>query len=351
MNRPIKVLVVDDSAWMRKLISEIIDTIEEMEVVGKARNGEVALKLIETIKPDLITLDLEMPMMNGLETLRELEKQERDTLKVIVISSQYDQMKTMEALESGAEDFIRKPVNIQKTYATFKKELEQKIWDLFETDRNEKMSSLERDTALEKESIQKLLPRKLSAIVIGASTGGPKALTRLVKKLPKTLAVPVFIVQHMPEGFTASFAERLNQLASVPVTEAQEGMPIEAGTVYLAPGGFHMVLKDRSIRLTKEKKLHGVRPAVDLLFASAAQIYGEGLVGVILTGMGRDGTEGCREVQLHGGYTLAQNRETSVIYGMPRNAIENGVINQIADLDKIGICLNRMADSINEAKL
>lgn len=115
MNRPIKVLVVDDSAWMRKLISEIIDTIEEMEVVGKARNGEVALKLIETIKPDLITLDLEMPMMNGLETLRELEKQERDTLKVIVISSQYDQMKTMEALESGAEDFIRKPVNIQKT--------------------------------------------------------------------------------------------------------------------------------------------------------------------------------------------------------------------------------------------
>ena len=342
LKKSIRVLVVDDSAWMRKIISETINDIPGLTCVGKARNGQVALDMIEKVKPDVMTLDMEMPVLNGLETLKHLNEMAHRPLKVIMISSVDDQRTTVDALELGAVDFIKKPLNLARTYEQFKSKLKNHITILFEDKMKPKKMERKIEPTIPIMVAKVNEPQALKAIVIGASTGGPKALVTVIQSLPKELDVPVLIVQHMPEGFTASFSERLNQLAEVPVFEAIDGMPIQAGVVYVAPGGWHMLVKDGKIRLNKQNKLHGVRPAVDYLFDSAATQYGNGLVGVILTGMGRDGTAGCRSILKHGGYTIAQNQETSVVFGMPASAIKEGTINKVAGLEDISLLLNKM---------
>lgn len=336
----IKVLIVDDSALMRKVLGNMVQEIDGLDLVEVARNGKDALRLLERMKPDIITLDVEMPVMDGLDTLKEIK--EKYDIPVIMLSSRSDKEVTIQALEWGAVDFLEKPVNIQQNWELFTKDLEQRLKVHF-VDRKPVMGQKRRkENQQQNDSINALKAKEIEAVVIGASTGGPKALVQVIRALPSTLSVPVFIVQHMPAGFTASFARRLNSASSVNVVEAYDGQKVEKGTVYLAPGGYHMTIYKGKIVLDERAKIHGVRPAVDYLFESASQKYRENLLGVILTGMGNDGTAGCRSVKEAGGYIMTQDKESSVVYGMPRNAAEKGYSDRIANLSEIADTVKEM---------
>ncbi|MGN9164778.1 protein-glutamate methylesterase/protein-glutamine glutaminase [Tissierellaceae bacterium HCP3S3_D8] len=331
----IRLLIVDDSAFMRKIISDIVTEIQGIEVVGIARNGMDALDIIPRFKPDIITLDIEMPKLDGIETLKIIKK--KSNIPVIMLSSRTGMDITIEALQIGAEDFIEKPKDLESGFADFKTELEMKIKSVVcKTSRCDELKI--RDVlprAIER-------PKDVDAVVIGASTGGPKALVTLISQLPKDIEVPIFIVQHMPKGFTTSFAERLDGESEVRVVEGEDGMRVEKGVVYLAPGDYHMTIERGKIRLSSQEKMHGVRPAVDYLFRSAVRYYGDRLLGIVLTGMGRDGTAGMASIKESGGYNIVQNEETCVVYGMPGNAVAKGVVDEIMSLEDISSTLNEI---------
>lgn len=322
---------------MRKIITETIASIDGLEVIGTARNGRDALKAIPLLQPDVITLDIEMPGLNGLETL-EIIKKEHD-VPVIMMSSFSGEDNTIAALDLGAMDFIEKPHDIRNQTDVFKNEVAEKIKPLFEQKNTER--SIEK-TLVQKGELENRLPKKIKAIVIGASTGGPKALFSIIRSLPENLTFPIFIVQHMPKGFTTSFSKRLDKESTATVVEAEDGMAIKGGMVYVAPGGYHMLIKNNCIKLTEADKIHGVRPAVDYLFETAAEAYGRNLASFILTGMGQDGARGLAEIKKAGGFTVAQNQETSIVYGMPGNAVQKGVIDEIASLNEISELINWM---------
>lgn len=331
----IKVLTVEDSTLIRLIINNTIKDMEGIELVGTAENGQVALEKIKELKPDIITLDLVMPVMNGIETLKQLRK--FTDIPVIILSARSDMRTTIEALELGAQDFLTKPESISKNKREFKRNLEARFRALVQNDHTLPIVSkkVETDTKPNRKQKQKHETKEVEAVVIGASTGGPKMLTALIKTLPSTLSVPIFIVQHMPAGFTASFAKRLNTLADVTVVEAEQDMVIEPGTVYLAPGGRHMVINGSRIKLLDTAKVHSVKPAIDPMFHSAIDVYGRNILAVIMTGMGRDGAQGCVEVKNAGGYVIAQNEATSVVYGMPKSAVETGAVDAILSIDEI----------------
>ncbi|QIL49818.1 chemotaxis response regulator protein-glutamate methylesterase [Vagococcus hydrophili] len=330
-----KVMVVDDSAFMRKVLSDQVNQISNVVVSATARSGEDALLKLKKIQPDLITLDIEMSGINGLETLKIIKRE--FNIPVIMLSSHSGEEMTITCLENGAMDFVEKPSNISKIEDSFKEELEKKIKSIIV-----KPGSVE---VIKEVKVvgEKRFPNKVRGIVIGSSTGGPKALMEIIKYIPKTLNVPIFIVQHMPSGFTKSFSKRMNTEANVEVVEAKHLELIRPGVVYIAPGDYHMRIDQRRIYLTnEEKKINSVRPAVDPLFESASKVYGKSLVGIILTGMGSDGAEGMKIIANNKGYTIAQDRETSVVYGMPRRAVELGVVDEILSLDMIGTKLDWM---------
>lgn len=335
----IKVMVVDDSAFMRKIISDMIARQKDMEVVGKARNGLDALEKIEALQPDVITLDIEMPQMDGLTTLKKIHSQY--DIPVIMLSSLTvrGSQSTMEALASGAMDFIAKPsgaANVE--IIQIEEELTEKIRHI-----SFSRSKVHKTREIIKHNPSFEFPKSnYGAIVIGASTGGPKTLFEIVSNLPTSKTMPIFIVQHMPMGFTTSFAERLNNHCSLLVKEATDGEEIIRGQVYIAPGDYHMTLEGNRIRLNQQNKIWGVRPAVDYLFESAARIYGERLLGVILTGMGKDGTEGMKEIKKYHGTNIAQSKESSIIFGMPGSAIASGVVDQILSLEEISLRINEI---------
>ncbi|SIO27260.1 two-component system, chemotaxis family, response regulator CheB [Carnobacterium alterfunditum] len=333
----IKVLVVDDSPFMRKIITETITSIDGLEVIGTARNGRDALKAIPQLQPDVITLDIEMPGLNGLETLEIIKKEHN--VPVIMMSSFSGEDNTIAALDLGAMDFIEKPHDIRNQSEVFKNEVADKIKPLFE---QKKMDMPVEKSLLQINGLEKRLPKKIKAITIGASTGGPKALFSIIRSLPENLSFPIFIVQHMPKGFTTSFSKRLDKESNATVVEAEEGMAIKGGIVYVAPGGYHMLIENNRIKLNEADKIHGVRPAVDYLFETAAAAYGSNLASFILTGMGQDGASGLAEIKKAGGFTVAQNRETSIVYGMPGNAVQKGVIDEIASLNEISELINWM---------
>lgn len=332
----IKVLVVDDSALMRKIISDMINQEENMCVAGTAKDGEELLEKIETLRPDIITLDVEMPKLNGIEALLEMKKRRID-IPVIMLSSVSSKgpMLTMQCLEAGAFDFIPKPSGeISLDISKVKSELAEKINLAYE----KSLSSVEPINTEEKKPEEKTAaaPVKINAVVIGASTGGPRALYAVITKLPEDLGVPVFIVQHMPEGFTKAFADRLNTNSRMKVQEASHLQPVEINNVYVAPGGYHMeVGADCKIHLNREPSIWGVRPAADRLFSSAAEVYGSGLLSIVLTGMGRDGAKGTEDVKNAGGTTISEDKSTCVIYGMPKAAYETGKVDFVSPVDKI----------------
>lgn len=325
----IKVLTVEDSTLIRTIINNTIKMMDGIDLIGTAENGKEALLKIRELKPDIITLDMVMPVMDGLETLEKLR--EFSNIPVIVLSARNDKNTTIRALENGAQDFLTKPESITKNRDQFKNDLEMRIKALVDCP-PQTTSFIDREGT--KHSVTTPV-EKINTIVIGASTGGPKVISSLIQSLPSSLSLPVFIVQHMPKGFTASFAERLNTVSSVSVVEATDRMPVERGKVYVAPGGYHMLVEDRMIRLLDTDKIHGVKPAVDPLFESVIQTYGKKTLAILLTGMGKDGAKGCLAVKKAGGYVLAQNEKSCVVYGMPRHATELGAVDELLSIDEI----------------
>lgn len=358
MVQKVSVMVVDDSALMRKMISDMINMEDDMEVIAIARNGEDLLEKLKKQVPDVITLDIEMPKMNGIEALKKIMELKIPT-KVIMISSltQDGAEETMECLENGAIDFVPKPsgsislnINVVREILVSKIRgirfvrktssiSNTKYVDIKEDKKREihRVSTVlkirERDSMPKAIRSKEIGNKKISAIVMGASTGGPKALFNVITNLPEKLGVPVLVVQHMPEGFTKAFAERLDKFSKVKVVEAREGMSIEKDVVYIAPGGKHMeISRNKTITLNLEPPMWGVRPAVDKLFISGAKVYGENLLGIILTGMGRDGADGIIEVKKAGGATISEDESTCIIYGMPKAAYETNMIDEVIPL-------------------
>lgn len=339
MNEKIRVLVVDDSAFMRKMISDMLSSQSDIEVIDTARDGEAAILKTAALKPDVITLDVEMPKKNGLEALKEIKK--ISTAQVIMLSSLTSEGSsiTIEALHFGAFDFIQKPSGaISLDIDKVKDDLIEKV-RYSKTYKiklqNTKTQYTTKTEKIIKTSEYKITTDKIEAVVIGASTGGPRVLYDLITKLPYDLNIPVFVVQHMPAGFTKAFAERINKNTQLTVIEATDGDLIQPNKVYIAPGGYHMYVNRNNIKLDLAPTIHGVRPAVDKLFFSAANSYNGRLLACILTGMGKDGAEGIKVIKNLGGYTIAQDEESSTVYGMPKAAFETGCIDIVLPESKI----------------
>ncbi len=347
--KKIKVMVVDDSAFMRKVIADILERDPEIEVVYKARNGLDATEKVKQFSPDVMTLDVEMPGLNGLQTLEWL--MENHPLPVVMVSSltQEGTDTTIRALEQGAVDVIGKPSG------SISLDIDKVGDDLIGKVKGAARSKILRQPALK--SIKPLpqpdfsrrlqIPRNKSSgnvrklILVGTSTGGPKALQHLLSGFPSDINAAILIVQHMPAGFTQSLANRLDSLYSIRVVEAKDGQEIENGTAYIAPGDFHMeVVRDirgaLAIRLNQEPPRGGHRPSVNVLFESAAKIADIDKYVVIMTGMGNDGTQGLIELSKSGiRLAIAEDRSTCVVYGMPRAAAETGHVDHILPLTDI----------------
>ncbi|WP_018922533.1 protein-glutamate methylesterase/protein-glutamine glutaminase [Salsuginibacillus kocurii] len=319
----IKVLVVDDSAFMRKVLSDFIDTSLNMEVKATARNGEDALKKLSQERFDVITLDIEMPVLDGLATLQAI--MEHDRIPTIMVSSTtaLGTENTIKALSLGAVDVVRKPGGaISLSMEEVKEELLQKI----ETAASINLNKLEKRPARKRSAAPlSFEPDGKKLVLIGTSTGGPKALQQVLTDLPRDFSVPVLIVQHMPPKFTKSLAARLNSLTSLTVKEGEDGEIVQNRTIYIAPGGSHMEVKmtgrSVTIQLSDAPPIKGHRPSVDSLFLSAYQLEDYAAVAVILTGMGDDGSNGLHYLKQAGNcYAIAEDESTSIVYGMPKAA-------------------------------
>ncbi|MGI5971024.1 MAG: protein-glutamate methylesterase/protein-glutamine glutaminase [Oscillospiraceae bacterium] len=324
--RKIKVLVVDDSLFYRKLITEWLSGDPDIEVVGHASDAFEASKKITELTPDVMTLDLEMPVMNGIEFLRNLMP--KSPLPVIVISSASERV--FEALEAGALDFVA------KYEASSGKKLESFINDLTAKVKIASVANLKIRKKTAAPGLRGAEPDKL--IAIGASTGGTEAVLAILKELPPDLP-GIVVVQHMPPVFTNMYAQRLNKILKFQVSEAKDGDEVKSGRVLIAPGDRHMkVVKSGGgykVRCVEGEKVSGHCPSVDVLFNSAADAAGKNAVGVILTGMGSDGAKGLLTMRAKGARTIGQDKDSSVVYGMPKAAFELGAVEQQASLDKI----------------
>ena len=334
MKKSVKVLVVDDSALMRKLIPQMLVADESIEVVGTAMDGTFCLKKIEELRPNVVTLDLEMPGMNGIDTLKEIMR--RQPVPVIVFSSHSTEgaSVTMKALGLGAFDFVTKPKDASAHMAETAKELIAKVKAAAECKLKPRVV-LGMPPKPEKISAATGNPTKV--VVIGVSTGGPQAMEYLLSQLPGDFPGAIAVVQHMPDGFTDMFARRLDEVCALRVKEAQSGDLLQPGRVLICPGSRHMKVKRLPLGdivvLSDEPHVNGHRPSVDVLMRSAAEEYRGSALGVLMTGMGDDGAEGLGAIRKVGGMTIAQNEESCVVYGMPKAAIERGYAVRVVGLE------------------
>ena len=348
-----KLLIVDDSAFMRKLITDFFQESESIEVVGIARNGKDAIRKINTLQPDVVTLDVEMPEMNGMDALKEI--MENSPLPVVMLSSttQSGTVSTLQAMEYGAVDFVAKPSGtISLDLHKIKEELIVKV----EYAANVPIAKLQKNINIPKISapnlrVEPILPqtkpvrdwdnRSKKIVLIGTSTGGPRALQEVLTKLPKEMKAPILIVQHMPAGFTKSLAERLNHLAEIDVKEAENGDILLDGHAYIAPGGYHLRIQktgsEFSVVLDNvEPPRVGHRPSVDVLFEDVSKSNHFDKLAVIMTGMGSDGARGLQKLNETGNViAIAESAKTSIVYGMPKAAVETNLVQDVVDLENI----------------
>lgn len=340
-----RVLIVDDSAYVRKVVKQMLSRSPFIEVVGVAHDGEEALDMVDKIHPDVVTLDLIMPNMNGVEFIREQMKRRPIPVVIVSIANECGEM-ALEALDAGAVDFVQKPTALatEKVYE-ISDELIQKV----KAAANVSMGHLP-ITLAQKPMMPSAIAHKRSStieiIVLGISTGGPQALTYLIPQLPENLPVPMAIVLHMPVGYTEMYAKRLNEISQLKVIEAKEGDPVLPGIVLIAPAGRHLSFKrelDGTVVTHLDARpfdtLH--RPSVDVLFQSAAEVYRDRVLGIIMTGMGSDGKQGTAWIKSQGGLIFTEAEETCVVYGMPRSVDE-------ANLSDQSVPLHQMAPAILE---
>lgn len=349
-----KLLIVDDSAFMRKLISDFFIDNLSIEVIGIARNGKDAIEKIKTLQPDVVTMDVEMPVMNGLESLRHIMADMPVPVVMLSSTTKTGTESTMIAMEYGAVDFIAKPSGtISLDLHKIKAELVEKVENAANVSINKMKKSSPRllsNIAPKNVEIKSVpsLPKSIKwdkankkMVLIGTSTGGPRALQEVITKLPSDLKAPVLIVQHMPAGFTKSLAQRLNQLSAIEVKEAEDGDLLQDGHAYIAPGGYHMRIQKRTssyyiVLDDKEAPRAGHRPAVDVLFEDNSQFNDFDKIAVIMTGMGSDGSLGLKELKKSGNViAIAEAANTCIVYGMPKAAVETNLVNEVVDLDQI----------------
>ncbi len=348
----IKVLVVDDSPLVRKIASDILNSDPEIEVIATASNAEFAINKIKKLRPDVVTMDIEMPGMGGLNAIKRI--MDENPVPIIVLSAfaKKGAELTIQALEYGAVDFIAKPsVSLSGGLDTIATELIKKV-------KNASKISVGRKEVKETVTEKKVLEIKkefgsykgrYEIVAIGTSTGGPVALKTVLSGFPEDFPLGIVVVQHMPPVFTGAFANRLNTICNVNVKEAMDGDPILPGSVLIAPGDYHMTVTkyntNPKVLLHKWEPVSGHRPSVDVLMHSVAREFGANAIGVIMTGMGRDGAEGIKELKKKGGYVIAQDKDTSVIYGMNRVVIENGDADEIVPVEEIS---NRIINKVLE---
>ena len=346
--KPIRAIVIDDSAFMRKMISDILNGDPRMEVISIARNGEEGINKIIQLSPDVVTLDVHMPIMDGMNTLKKI--MQKCPIPVVMLSSltREGAAKTIEAISIGAVDFIAKPsgsisLNIEtiadeirsKVYTASKAQIKNNLTMSSSTDKKKQIS-------FDGHRFEKTI------VGIGTSTGGPRALQQVLVNLPATFTAPILIVQHMPPGFTKSLAERLNTLSSIHVKEAVHGEIIEQKTAYIAPGDYHMTVKrigtTLAIHLSKDVPIKGHRPAVNVLFDSIAKLKQMNKITAVLTGMGNDGTDGIVSIKNTDSKSIiiAENEATSIVYGMPKSAVNTGLVDYHIPLSEVSNLLVKL---------
>ncbi len=350
---PIRVLVVDDSVVVRKIVTDVLSEDAGIDVVGTAVNGKVALTKLESLRPDLITMDIEMPEMNGIDAVRAIRAQ-RNRIPIIMFSTLTERgaSATLDALSAGASDYVTKPANVGSVGQSMDSVRQQLIPRIKALLGRPAQAPAQRAAAVPppRPPVARTAPPKPPAVlVVGASTGGPEALTRVIAALPPTFPLPVLVVQHMPPVFTRQFAQRLDRLTALRVVEAVDGTPLVPGTVQLAPGDHHLVVRTTRQGLTtalnQEPPENFCRPAVDPLFRSAVAAYEGAVLGVVLTGMGSDGRAGAAEIRAAGGAVVVQDQATSVVWGMPGAIVNAGLADEVLPLDRIAESVVRRLDA------
>jgi len=334
--RRIRTLVVDDSFFMRTLISDMLNSDPEIEVIDTAKDGDAALEKTKTLRPDVVTLDYLMPGTNGLSTIKNIMNTRPTPLVMLSAYTEKGALTTLKCLEAGAVGFVSKPSSeVSLDIEKVRDELIEEVKKASKMDIRKVKSILTRERV--KLFMEPSTPVQERVIVIGASTGGPQVLELILSELPHNLPASVLVVQHMPAEFTGPLAKRFDQMSEIVIKEAEDGDVIEPGRVYIAPGDFHLTVKREEregevkavVRLNRGPLAHGLRPSIDVTMKSVSEIYGRNAVGILLTGMGEDGVEGMRAIKGSEGKTIAQDEATSVIFGMPKRAIEEGVVDKI----------------------
>ncbi|MBS4172537.1 chemotaxis response regulator protein-glutamate methylesterase [Bacillus sp. FJAT-49736] len=347
----IRVLVVDDSAFMRKLISDILQSDSNIEVIGTSRNGLDAIEKVKKWKPNVVTLDIEMPIMDGLEALQRIMKENPTPVIMLSSTTKLGAENTMTAMQYGAIDFVTKPSG------SISLDLEKVKEDLIQKVKSARLVNIQKlRFSAEVKKVPKLaikndfdsIKRKTSdwnkekskLVCIGISTGGPRALQQLLTSLPASLNAPVVIVQHMPAGFTKSLANRLNALSQIHVKEAEDGELLRMGTAYIAPGDYHLQVKQLGtnivISLNQSPPLNGHRPSVDIMFQSISHLSNYDKIAVIMTGMGSDGAQGLIELKKKGNVkAIAESKNSCIVFGMPKAAIATNLVDDVEDLENI----------------
>jgi two-component system, chemotaxis family, protein-glutamate methylesterase/glutaminase len=349
----INIIVVDDSAFMRKSLSIMLESDEGIKVIATARDGEEGYNLTKKLHPDLVTMDIEMPKMDGLTSLQKI-MQDCPTPVIMVSSLTTEGAElTIKALEYGAVDFIPKELSyINVNIIKIKEDLIRKVKEIVKQsslrDRLSRLRKLREPSQHEAAAVSsKSLPKiGFKAVAMGISTGGPLSLQKIIPQLSKKINCPIFIVQHMPPKFTKSLADRLNSLSELEVKEAENKETVKNGVVYIAPGGFHMTVGRNNlgtffVSISQEPSTSLHRPSVDVMIDSVVDGFGKNTLGVIMTGMGKDGLEGIRKLKQYGGYCLAQDEESCVVYGMPKAVTDAGFADVIAPLEKISGIINQ----------
>jgi two-component system chemotaxis response regulator CheB len=354
----LRVLVVDDSTLMRRLIHDILGADPALEVVGEAADGTEAVRLIHELRPDVVTLDIEMPGMSGMEVLGYVMSE--IPTPIVMLTGLRDPDLAVQALSLGAVDFLNKPSGtISVDLYKIKEELIRKVKMAPLANLRQLRRGVEDTKAYERAMLRLETPRAPPiggkapawAVVIGASTGGPPVLEQILSSNLLDLPAGFLVVQHMPSGFTASLARRLDGISDLAVVEAKERMPFLAGWAYIAPGGHHLIVAEDAgldeilVRLDDSPPRGTLRPAVDVTMTTVAALYGPRTLGILLTGMGSDGAEGFRAIREAGGHTVAQDRQTSLIYGMPRVVAEQGLADHVLPGQEIAPAICRIVSS------
>lgn len=347
MNGKINVLVVDDSALMRKKISDMINSNGIFEVVGTARDGEEALKSISLLKPDVVTLDLEMPRMDGITALQHIMND--NPVPVVIVSgyTEFHGEQTIRCLEYGAVDFVVKPggTAVSLGIEGVQEELLEKITAAAKANVRALRRKSRRDRAARPAELDRACKK---IVVIASSTGGPRALGEIIPRISTDIHAGIVVVQHMPAGFTHSLASRLNEESAIKVKEGEDGEMLQNGKAIIVPGSYNMSFtvnaeKKAQAKLTKGAKEHGLSPNADIAMKSLASLYGKNCLGVVVTGMGNDGTEGLREIKKHGGKTIGEDASTCIVYGMPKAAFDAGVVDTVVPLPGIADAIMKWA--------